>query len=109
MSRAVYRSIALSLAVLAGACTGGGEATADERRACERVSRLCNGGEADARECARGFVDMRTTGGGEENSRRTIRCIDEANTCGGVSGCVAGGGARSGANFLKDFIDSFTR
>jgi hypothetical protein len=90
-------------------CRGDGHgAAAPERVACDRVVSLCRGNEQDRQQCEQTFAQMRPNVD-TENAVRTARCVGEARTCGEASGCMAGGAARAGAGFLRDFTNGLTR
>jgi hypothetical protein len=76
--------------------------------ACERISTLCQGNAQDKRACEDMFASINHSADAD-NIARTGRCVAEARTCGEASGCVAGGAARAGAGFLREFTNGFTR
>lgn len=112
----MMKSVLLALSVVVGAsiagCRNEGNAQTPAvqtaQAACARVVSLCQGGDADRRECERTMSEVRP-GVDAENAARTARCVNEARTCGEASGCLAGGAARAGANMLRDFTNGFTR
>lgn len=98
----------VALSTLAGCRNDGQPAATASRAACDRVVSLCQGNATDRRQCEQTFADLRPNVDAE-NAARTARCVAEARTCGEASGCMAGGAARAGAGFLRDFTNGLTR
>jgi hypothetical protein len=96
------------VAALAGCRGDGASSGVPARTACAKVVSLCQGNDQDRRDCEQAFNDLRPSVD-PENAARTARCVAEARTCGEATGCMAGGAARAGANFLRDFTNGLTR
>ncbi len=109
MFRKVSQSVLLLVLVLVEGCRSEQAVRSmTAHTACTRVMTLCQGSDHDRQECENSFASVNPTVDAE-NIARTARCVNEAHNCGEATGCMAGGAARAGANFLRDFTNGFTR
>lgn len=108
VSRISLAVVTVTLALFSGCRNEQAVRTATAHTACARVVSLCQGNDHDRDECERSFASFNPTTDAE-NIARTARCVGEAHNCGEASGCMAGGVARAGAGFLRDFTNGLTR
>jgi hypothetical protein len=106
--RSIIALALVAFTTVAGCRNNGQPALAPSRVACDRVVTLCQGNDTDRRQCEQTFANLRPNVDAE-NAARTARCVAEARTCGEATGCMAGGAARAGAGFLRDFTNGLTR
>lgn len=75
-----------------------------ERQACSRFAELCGDAgkprQKDEGRCERGLQEYRKLVG-QQAYDKALRCVDQAQSCLGAAGCVAGGGLRGLGQFLE--------
>jgi hypothetical protein len=107
----------VKLLVLAGLVGGVGYIAwakmlrAPEKRACARLTELCQERMRDANdgpgECDEYFDALKRTS--PESLPRTASCVSEARSCGQAVGCMTGGAIHMGAGFVRDFADGLNK
>jgi hypothetical protein len=101
----------LILVGVAGGAVYGFVELRTEKRACRKLTRLCERGEqsADAREseksCEESFAELKASSG-PESIDKPAQCILESKTCAEAAGCFVGGVGSGllrglGGDFLK--------
>jgi hypothetical protein len=80
---------------------------APEVRVCERLGELC-GKHEEATACERTFADVRKAAGTEELAS-AVRCLDEAKSCPGGLGCMAGLIGKAGVSAADEFLKGLSR
>jgi len=73
-----------------------------EKRACERLHKLCSGDhfQAKLQNCEQTMKELEKLAG-KEGAQKSMKCLADADSCAGGVGCLAGAGANAIGEFLK--------
>jgi hypothetical protein len=82
-----------------------------ERSVCTRTWELCGVGEGKLEELERCVQDVEKLRqkSDDETFKRTVKCVEQANTCPGAMGCLAGGAFDDAKRAFGDFVEGFKK
>ena len=82
-----------------------------ERSVCTRTWELCGVGDGELEELERCVEDVEKLRqkSDDETFKRTVQCVEQAHTCAGAMGCLAGGAFDDAKRALGDFVKGFKK
>ncbi len=82
-----------------------------ERNVCTRTWELCGMGEGKLEELERCVEDVEKLRQKADDAtfQRTVKCVDQANTCAGAMGCLAGGAFDDAFDHAKRALGDFMK